>query len=132
MLTFVNEAAFDKFRYSRDDFSGGLNCIDMLAPEDRDRGMKNFVKVLSGEHVGLTEYIAEKGRLHLPILMHSTVIIRNGTPAGVRGFIIDISDRRSSRAAHTGPVEAIGTLAGGIALISIICSWAFSAMYRLC
>ncbi|MBW1704476.1 MAG: PAS domain S-box protein [Deltaproteobacteria bacterium] len=50
---------------------------------------------MRGEDLGLTEYTAlRKDGSTFPSLFHSTPIIRQGKPVGLRGFIIDITERK--------------------------------------
>jgi len=94
-LTFVNQSAYAQFQYSEEDFNTGLNAIEMIAPEDRQRGLANISKILKGEHVGLKEYRAlRKDGSTFPALFHSAAIIRDGTSVGLRGIIIDITERK--------------------------------------
>ena len=57
-LIFVNRNAYNAFGYTREDFDRGLNALQMLIPEDRDRAKENIQKVLSGEISGGIEYTA--------------------------------------------------------------------------
>jgi len=94
-LTFVNKSAFTQFQYSETEFINGLNALEMIVPEDRERGMTNIMKILGGEHVGLKEYRAlRKDGSSFPALFHSAVVTRDGKPAGLRGIIIDITERK--------------------------------------
>ncbi len=94
-LTFVNQSAFTQFQYTEEEFIHGLNALEMIVPEDRERGMNNIMKILSGKHVGLKEYRAlRKDGSSFPALFHSAAIIRDGQPAGLRGIIIDITERK--------------------------------------
>jgi len=124
-LTFVNRKAYDYFGYTRQDFERGLNCFDMIAPDDRERAFENISRILKGEKIGLNEYKAmKKDGSTFPIMIHSAPIRRKGTLLGVRGFIIDLTDRKQAEAEKTKlevqfyqaqRLETIGTLAGGIA-----------------
>jgi two-component system, cell cycle sensor histidine kinase and response regulator CckA len=118
VLTFVNEAAFKKFGYSREDFDKGLSGIDTLVPEDRRRAVMNFQAILNGENIGLTEYMASrKDGTTFPVLVHAAAIVEDGKAVGIRGFIIDISDKKNleEQIIRAQKMEAIGSLAGGIA-----------------
>ena len=99
-LTFVNEQAFVRFGYTRRDFDQGLKGLDMIADKDRERAARNIKELMAGRNLGLNEYTGlRKDGSAFPILMHSTPIIRNGTAAGIRGFIIDISERKKAEEA---------------------------------
>ena len=51
-ITFVNQAAYPLSGYSPEDFKGGLNVLQMLVPEDRDRARSNMQRILLGEELG--------------------------------------------------------------------------------
>ncbi|MBU1181422.1 MAG: PAS domain S-box protein, partial [Proteobacteria bacterium] len=94
-LTFANGNAFDRFGYTPQDFARGLNALDMVVPEDHGRALDNFQRVMKGEHIDSIEYTFRRndGGTFSGI-MHSTVIIHDGKPAGLRGIMIDNTRRK--------------------------------------
>ena len=96
-LTFVNRNAFGMFRYSQEDFDKGLSALQMFIPEDQDRAKENIKRRLRGEKFGTNEYTAlRKDGSTFPVLLHSAPIVREGKPIGLRGIIIDITDRKQA------------------------------------
>ena len=94
-VTFVNRSGFERFGYTQQDFDRGLNGFDVIAPEDRVRAKENFVKILKGDKTGLNEYRAlRKDGSTFPVIFHSAPVLREGGPVGLRGFIVDITDRK--------------------------------------
>ena len=117
-LTYANRAAFAKFGYSREEFDAGLLLYRMLALQDRERAGGNIALIMRGEKTGGNEYTAlKKDGSTFPVIIHSTPILQEGHPIGLRGVVIDITDRRRMeeeiRRAHN--LESLGLLAGGIA-----------------
>jgi len=95
ILTFVNRKAFDRFGYTQEDFAGGLNTLDMVTPDDRGRALESMKRIMNSEDIRSNEYtMLRKDGSTFPALIHSTVIINNGKPSGLRGFIIDITERK--------------------------------------
>ena len=125
IITFANRNAFEFFGYTQDDFDNGLNALHMLIPEDRDRALENILRRFNGEEIGGQEYTAlRKNGGTFPIIVHVTPVVRNNKPIGLRGIMIDITDRKLSEEEKTKleiklqqaqKLEAIGTLAGGVA-----------------
>ena len=94
-LTFVNRNAFDCFGYTSDDFKQGLKAFDVLIPEDRKRAVENVHKILKGEKDTLNEYTAQrKDGTTFPAIFRSTPVVRDGKPVGLRGVIVDITERK--------------------------------------
>jgi len=94
-LTFANRNAFRLFGYTQKDLNKGLNVIQTMIPEDRARARENMAAVMRGEkRVKGNEYRAlRKDGTVFPVMIHSTPIIENEKSAGLRGIIVDISDR---------------------------------------
>ena len=59
-ITYTNRNTFDLIGYTEDDFNKGINTLQMLVPEDRDRALKNIQRVLLGEKAPDAEYIAQR------------------------------------------------------------------------
>jgi len=96
-LTFVNQRAYSMFGYTEEDFERGLNCLEMLEPGQREQAHQMVGRVLTGEDLGSTEYVAQRkdGRT-FPVTIHSAPIYKRGKPAGMRGIIVDISERKKA------------------------------------
>ncbi len=124
-LTFVNRNAYNYFGYTQADLKRGLSSFDMIIPADRDRAKENVARILSGEQTGINEYTAlRKDGKTFPVMIYSAPIFKEGKPVGLRGFAIDITDRKTAEEERrklevqfqqAQRFEALGTLAGGIA-----------------
>lgn len=92
-LTFCNNAAFDFFDATWEDFERGINVFNFVAPDDMERIKANFGKVMGGDiHMGGNEYaLLKNDGTRIPVILHARPIIKNGVPVGARGFIIDIT-----------------------------------------
>ena len=95
VITFANRNAFDFFGYTQNDFDEGVNALQMLIPEHRDRAMENIQMRLIGKKVGHQEYTAQrKDGSTFPVAAHVNPILLENRPVGLRGIIIDITERK--------------------------------------
>jgi PAS domain S-box-containing protein len=124
-LSFANQNAFNLFGYSENELDQGLNVLQMLIPDDRNKAAANIGRVLAGEIVGGIEYTAmRKDGSTFPLIAHANAIIRDDKPKGLRGIIIDLTERKKAeeekekleaQLQRAQKMEALGTLAGGVA-----------------
>ena len=94
-ITFGNPVGFTLFGYSPEDLSGGLNALQLIAPEDRERARDNIRRILRGETGAGNEYIAQRkdGR-RFPVAIYSVPIRRPGEPARLRGMMMDLTEHK--------------------------------------
>jgi PAS domain S-box-containing protein len=99
-LIFANSCAFDLFGYTWEEFEGGLNAFQMIAPGDRERAREQFSKVLGGENLGGTEYTAKrKDKSTFPVEIYSSPILRDTSVIGLRGIIVDATEHKETEKA---------------------------------
>jgi PAS domain S-box-containing protein len=99
-LTFVNRSALDYFKYTQQDVDQGLNGFEMFVPEDRQKVMEHAQMILQGEQMGLVEYTAlRKDGSTFPVMVNAATITHEDKPIGLRGIVIDISERVQSEKA---------------------------------
>ncbi len=97
ILTFGNLAGFEMFGYKPEDISKGLSIFDMIIPEDIQRAKESIQKVFKGETRTSNEYTAVKSDgTRFPVMIFSNPIIREGKPIGIRGILIDITERKKA------------------------------------
>jgi len=94
-LTYVNKQAFKVLGYPADFDISNLNTITLYIPEDRARAIENIKLCLMGKRNNNNEYtmIRFDGTL-INVLVYSNPIFKESQPVGLRGIIIDITDRK--------------------------------------
>ncbi len=100
-ITYVNEVTHAIFGYKDEDIEEGLYALDVFAPSDRERIAAAINKMFDGSSTGATrEYLARrKDGSVFPCVVYSTLITDEaGKPAGIRGILTDISERKSMEA----------------------------------
>ncbi|GAB6180424.1 hypothetical protein JCM14036_17430 [Desulfotomaculum defluvii] len=98
-LCFSNLRGFEFFGYSKNELPEEIYVVSRIHPMDRERIQHNMKAVLQGKNIGAKEYLAIKtdGTV-FPIMINSAPIIKNGKIVGLRGVILDISERKKSEA----------------------------------
>ncbi|HEY4662465.1 MAG TPA: HD domain-containing phosphohydrolase [Candidatus Humimicrobiaceae bacterium] len=59
-IIYLNKQGYKKSGYSRTDIDKGLNVLQVLIPEDRERARINFQWRLQGKEIGFKEYTAQR------------------------------------------------------------------------
>jgi PAS domain S-box-containing protein len=122
-LTFANEKALESFGYTMKDLDKGLNTLQMLVPEDRERAQQNISAILNGEKAGSNEYTAlRKDGSAFPVLIYSSPIYKDKDTIGRRGIIVDITERKLAEQALQESEQRLqdlfDTMSEGVVLIS--------------
>jgi PAS domain S-box-containing protein len=97
MLTYANRIAFDLFGYSEDEVGRGFCILQTLAPFERGRAEANIRKLLERgpTQSEADDYLAiKKDGTTFPVTVYSSPVIVNGKTAGLRGVVVDNSERR--------------------------------------
>jgi PAS domain S-box-containing protein len=111
-LTYSNRCALEVFGYNQDDMEKGLNALEMMIPEERERVQQNIRKTLTGEEFEDHEYTGlRKDGSTFPVLVYSAPIIKKDKPVGVRGIVMDITQRKRVEEALRESVENFRALA---------------------
>jgi len=97
---FINVHGLELFGYTIQDIIQGLNVVQFFIPEDHDRIKKDIRRVLNGENLSGEEYTAQRRNgSTFPIITYSSPIINEGRATGLRGFAIDITERKRAEEA---------------------------------
>ncbi len=115
---YVNDLMFEIFGYQAgiDPLPESIN--DIIAPEDRDKAREIFRAILEGGQPGAREYsFVRKDGSRFYGQVNSCTVVRNGRVTGIRGVVVDVTERRMREREQfrANKLEAIGALAGGIA-----------------
>ncbi len=96
-FTFVNESALQVTEYTREDLERGLHVRDVFIAEDTERVATDLRRTLSGETPGGHEYrvLGRNGRT-FDVVTHSAPIVHEGKIVGIRGFAVDITERKKA------------------------------------
>jgi len=114
ILTYANRIAFKWFGYTEEEFRQGLNVLQMIAPHDRERAGAAFRAIIEGTgRKGVSEeYRAlKKEGSTFPISIYSSVVIVQGRITGLRGIIIDNTERKRAEKALVESEERYHLLA---------------------
>jgi len=97
-ITFVNRMGYEVFGYTPEDITRGLNVLKTITPADRARHLLHPVKdqPLAGEEY---QAVRHNGQT-FPVVVYASPILRDGEVIGLRGFIIDITERKRVEAAE--------------------------------
>ena len=96
-ITFLSELGLEKTGYTSEDFERGLNILQFLTPQDRDRAIENVKKSMAGREIGSIEYtLTRKDGTTFPVLVKVVPIVSENKVIGLRGLSIDISERKKA------------------------------------
>lgn len=96
-LTFANSFSFEFTGYTREDLDSGLNVRRMFASDGLKMIEDRIPRLLAGEVFGGTEYaLIRKDGTAVPVIIYSSRIARDGEAVGIRGIVIDITERKTA------------------------------------
>lgn len=99
-LTYVNRQAYKIFGYAEDEAMIGVSTLDFYTPESRMIAIENIKRRVSGQPLGNNEYtMVRKDGSTFQALVYSNSILKENKPVGLRGIIVDITERRQAEEA---------------------------------
>ena len=107
-FTYANRYGLESTGYTLEDIKKGTLAIELFIPEQRDRVAKNMLNVLSGEKFDEHEYtILRKDGSTYPALVYTNAVMHHGKPVGIRGIVLDITERKKIEQMKTDFVSFI-------------------------
>ena len=102
-ITFLSQNAFEITGYRSDELEKGLNILQFVVPEDRERAKENIRRRMAGEKSDTSEYMLfRKNGETYPAIVKTAPIYSENRLNGLRGLVIDISERKKAEDALSG------------------------------
>ncbi len=99
-ITFINKYAIMVSGYADEDIRKGLSAMDVVIPEDKPRIISNMRRLMNRETFPAEEFtIVRKDGTTFPAIIHSSPVLHGETAIGLRGLILDISERKKAEEA---------------------------------
>ena len=99
-VVFANKRGFEITGYTREDLEKGMDVFKLIAAKDLQKSIEHFRKTLKGQPSLDNEFtIARKDGSTFPAIILTNIIVENLSPAGLRGFVIDITERKKAEEA---------------------------------
>ncbi|HAA05024.1 MAG TPA: hypothetical protein DCE18_16885 [Syntrophobacteraceae bacterium] len=118
-ISFANRSALSSFGYTEGELAGGLHLLEVIAPKDRERVEEamRMASVTNQFEGGFELDVARKDGSLFPVAVYVNRIVQDGRLVGVRGILLDITDRKRTEAEllNMQRLESLAILAGGIA-----------------
>ena len=94
-VTFVNETTLKWFGYTEEEVATGLNIFNFVPEYEHQRLTERFKLIITKDIYITGEYNAKRKKdTYFPVLISSSAVKKDGVTVGVRGTIVDISDRK--------------------------------------
>ncbi len=124
-ITSANPAALETFRYTPEDLEDGYNIEQLIIPEDMERLIVTVERVWNGEALWNLEFTGlRKDGSTFPFIVFPSAIIRDDKLIGIRGAMIDITQRKQAERdlqnardmlLQSEKLASIGRLSAGVA-----------------
>lgn len=117
-IIYGNQAIANYFQLSINDLKSGVNLLNLLTEEDKLKAITNIKSIINGNINYNNYYICrKKDGSTFPAEIHSTIIMKNNRPIGLRGVLIDVTETEKIKEEQIkmNKLDSIGLLAGGIA-----------------
>jgi PAS domain S-box-containing protein len=96
-ITFFSQTAFELTGYTPEELEKGMNMLQFVVAEDRERAKENIRKRLAGEKTASSEYtLFRKNGDTYPAIVKTAPIFSDNKLRGLRGLVIDITERREA------------------------------------
>ncbi|MBI4286250.1 MAG: PAS domain S-box protein [Chloroflexi bacterium] len=94
-VVYMNRKAVDYFGLTMEEIAAGFDIFNLVHPEQRNIARARFVMILDKGDIGGYEYtLVKKDGTPFPAIVHSARVTHDSQPWGLRGIVIDISERK--------------------------------------
>lgn len=122
-ITFVNGPGLKQFGYSWQEIERGLNVLQTVAPQDRERARRDMQGAMRTHQTsGGQEYFAiRKDGTLFPGVVSTSLVLRDGVPVGLRGLVVDVTARKQAELERERLLSEVETWASQLdAVVSAI------------
>ncbi len=96
-LIYSNQMGIDTTGYSYEDIKKGLNASQIVVPNEREKILENLSRIIDEKIDSHNEYtILRKDGTIFSGIIYSSPIVQDNIVVGLRGLIIDITDRKKA------------------------------------
>ena len=97
-ITFFSQRAFEITGFTPKELEKGMNMLQFVVPEDRERAKENIKKRMTGEKTVSSEFtLFRKNGDTYPAIVKTAPIYSENKLIGLRGLVIDISERKKTK-----------------------------------
>lgn len=93
-IAFINRSGCQTFGYTPEDLKSGLNIIEVISSEDKEKADRDVKLALNGIPQVHEYRLQKKDGSTFPAIAYSIPIVRDGKTEGIRGIFLDISERK--------------------------------------